>query len=191
MLGPRIRDTLRVGGTGPCRFRRRGANLGKGVGDGVVGGEDDDGDEEEDGEEDDDSSELKEDGEAVPVGLSLYFPSICCRPMGSGQRIDSNWTFEAIESVRRDSELRERCRMPMPLLSEQQPSAASHLFDSEYRLDSTDSSLRAEGSKTYSGRGGLLVAGLASHLEGNAIGSGVLELEGGGREVVEVLVEEL
>ena len=50
---------------------------------------------------------------------------------------------------------------------------------------------RAPGAKTYSGRGGLLVAGLASHLEGNAIGSGVLELEGGGREVVEVLVEQL
>jgi hypothetical protein len=35
------------------------------------------------------------------------------------------------------------------------------------------------------------VAGLASDLEGNAVGSGVLELEGGGREVVEILVEEL
>jgi hypothetical protein len=35
------------------------------------------------------------------------------------------------------------------------------------------------------------VAGLAGHLEGNAIGSGVLELKGGGREVVEILVEEL
>lgn len=46
-------------------------------------------------------------------------------------------------------------------------------------------------SKTYSSRGGLLVAGLASHLEGNAIGGGVLELKGGGGQVVEVLVEEL
>jgi hypothetical protein len=45
--------------------------------------------------------------------------------------------------------------------------------------------------KTYSSRGGLLVAGLASDLEGNAVGSGVLELEGGSREVVEILVEEL
>ena len=45
--------------------------------------------------------------------------------------------------------------------------------------------------KTYSSRGDLLVAGLASHLEGDAIGSGVLELEGGGGQVVEVLVEEL
>lgn len=44
---------------------------------------------------------------------------------------------------------------------------------------------------TYSTRGGLLVAGLAGHLEGDAIGSGVLELEGGSREVVEILVEEL
>lgn len=45
--------------------------------------------------------------------------------------------------------------------------------------------------QTYSSRGGLLVAGLASHLEGNAIGSSVLELKGGGGQVVEVLVEEL
>jgi hypothetical protein len=44
---------------------------------------------------------------------------------------------------------------------------------------------------THSSRGGLLVAGLAGHLEGDAIGSGVLELEGGGREVVEILVQEL
>lgn len=47
------------------------------------------------------------------------------------------------------------------------------------------------GAKTYSSRGSLLVAGLASHLEGNAIGSSILELKGGGGEVVEVLVEEL
>ena len=43
----------------------------------------------------------------------------------------------------------------------------------------------------YSGGGGLLVAGLAGHLEGDAIGSSVLELEGSGVEVVEVLVQEL
>jgi hypothetical protein len=42
-----------------------------------------------------------------------------------------------------------------------------------------------------SSRGGLLVAGLAGHLEGDAIGGSVLELKGGGREVVEILVEEL
>lgn len=35
------------------------------------------------------------------------------------------------------------------------------------------------------------MAGLASDLEGNTVGGGILELEGGGREVVEVLVEEL
>jgi hypothetical protein len=35
------------------------------------------------------------------------------------------------------------------------------------------------------------VAGLAGHLESDAIGSGVLELKGGGREVVEILVKEL
>lgn len=44
---------------------------------------------------------------------------------------------------------------------------------------------------TYGARGGLLVAGLAGHLESDAIGSGVLELNGGGREVVEILVKEL
>lgn len=35
------------------------------------------------------------------------------------------------------------------------------------------------------------MAGLASDLEGDAVGGSVLELEGGGSEVVEVLVEEL
>ena len=35
------------------------------------------------------------------------------------------------------------------------------------------------------------MARLAGHLEGDAIGSSVLELEGGGREVVEILVQEL
>lgn len=35
------------------------------------------------------------------------------------------------------------------------------------------------------------MAGLAGHLEGDAIGSSVLELEGSGVEVVEILVEEL
>jgi hypothetical protein len=45
--------------------------------------------------------------------------------------------------------------------------------------------------EAYSGGGRLLVAGLAGHLEGDAIGSGVLELEGGSVKVVEVLVEEL
>lgn len=44
---------------------------------------------------------------------------------------------------------------------------------------------------THSSRSGLLVAGLARHLKGNAIGSGILELEGGGGEMVEILVEEL
>lgn len=35
------------------------------------------------------------------------------------------------------------------------------------------------------------MARLARHLEGDAIGGGVPELKGGGREVVEILVEEL
>jgi hypothetical protein len=35
------------------------------------------------------------------------------------------------------------------------------------------------------------VAGLASDLEGNAVRGGVLELKGGSREMVEILVEEL
>jgi hypothetical protein len=47
------------------------------------------------------------------------------------------------------------------------------------------------GEKTYSTGGDLVVAGLASDLEGNAIGGSVLELEGGGGQVVEILVEEL
>ena len=47
------------------------------------------------------------------------------------------------------------------------------------------------GGGTHGGRGGLLVAGLASDLEGDAIGGGVLELKGGGGQVVEVLVEKL
>jgi hypothetical protein len=60
------------------------------------------------------------------------------------------------------------------------------------RLVSAGCSRVEKGVKeAYSGGGGLLVAGLASHLEGDAIGSGVLELEGGSVEVVEVLVEEL
>lgn len=35
------------------------------------------------------------------------------------------------------------------------------------------------------------MARLASNLESNTVGGGVLELEGGGREMVEILVEEL
>lgn len=35
------------------------------------------------------------------------------------------------------------------------------------------------------------MAGLASDLEGDTVWGGVLELEGGGREVVEILVKEL
>lgn len=35
------------------------------------------------------------------------------------------------------------------------------------------------------------MAGLAGHLESDAIGGSVLELESSGREVVEILVEEL
>lgn len=44
---------------------------------------------------------------------------------------------------------------------------------------------------TYSSSGALLVGGLAGDLESNVVGGVALELEGGGREVVEVLVEEL
>ena len=35
------------------------------------------------------------------------------------------------------------------------------------------------------------MAGLASDLEGNTVGGDVLELEGGGRKMVEILVKEL
>lgn len=44
---------------------------------------------------------------------------------------------------------------------------------------------------TYSARGVLIMAGLAVDLEGNAVGGSVLELDGGGRKVIEILVEEL
>lgn len=44
---------------------------------------------------------------------------------------------------------------------------------------------------TYSSGGGLVVAGLASELQASAIGQSVLDLDGAGREVVEILVEEL
>lgn len=45
--------------------------------------------------------------------------------------------------------------------------------------------------RTHSSRGGLVVAGLAGYLEGDIVGGSVLELQGGGREVIEILVEEL
>lgn len=44
---------------------------------------------------------------------------------------------------------------------------------------------------TYSARGVLVMAGLAVDLEGDTVGGSVLELDGGGRKVVEILVEEL
>jgi hypothetical protein len=76
----------------------------------------------------------------VPVGLSVYFPSI--------------WRRKASVSVGSPEDSRKR-------------------------------------GFTYGSRGGLFVAGLASDLEGDTVGGGVLELEGGGREVVEILVKEL
>lgn len=44
---------------------------------------------------------------------------------------------------------------------------------------------------TYSTAGGLVVAALASDLEGYIVGSVALDLDGTGREVVEVLVQQL
>jgi hypothetical protein len=44
---------------------------------------------------------------------------------------------------------------------------------------------------TYSTAGGLIVAVLASDLEGNIVGGVALELDGGSRHVVEILVQEL
>lgn len=44
---------------------------------------------------------------------------------------------------------------------------------------------------TYSTAGGLLVAALASDLEGNIVGGVALDLDGAGRQVVEVLVQQL
>ena len=44
---------------------------------------------------------------------------------------------------------------------------------------------------TYRAAGGIVVAALASDLEGDIVGGVALDLEGAGRQVVEVLVEEL
>lgn len=44
---------------------------------------------------------------------------------------------------------------------------------------------------TYRAAGGVVMAALAGHLEGNIVGGVALDLEGASREVVEVLVEEL
>jgi len=45
--------------------------------------------------------------------------------------------------------------------------------------------------RTYGSAGSLVMAALASHLEGNIVGGVALDLEGSGRQVVEVLVQEL
>lgn len=47
------------------------------------------------------------------------------------------------------------------------------------------------GGYSYRARGGLVVAALASHLEGNIVGGVALDLDGTGGQVVEVLVEQL
>lgn len=47
------------------------------------------------------------------------------------------------------------------------------------------------GGRTYRSAGDLVVAALASDLEGNIVGSVALDLEGACGQVVEVLVEEL
>ena len=47
------------------------------------------------------------------------------------------------------------------------------------------------GEGTYRAAGALLVARLARDLEVNIVGGLVLELDGGGREVVKVLVQQL
>jgi hypothetical protein len=45
--------------------------------------------------------------------------------------------------------------------------------------------------RTYRAAGGIVVGALASDLEGNIVGGVALDLDGAGREVVEVLVQEL
>jgi hypothetical protein len=52
-------------------------------------------------------------------------------------------------------------------------------------------SFRRTKDETYRAAGHLVVAALASDLEGNIVRGVALDLEGAGREVVEVLVEEL
>ena len=50
---------------------------------------------------------------------------------------------------------------------------------------------RQRRAKTYRSAGDLVVAALAGHLECNIVGGVALDLEGSGRQVVEILVEEL
>jgi len=96
--------------------------------------------------------------DAVPVGLSVYFPSIYARaPVSVGGSSRTPRTVRTNATTRCVTQRRAGGRM----------------------------------GGTHGSRGGLLVAGLASDLEGDAIGGGVLELKGGGGQVVEVLVEKL
>lgn len=53
------------------------------------------------------------------------------------------------------------------------------------------SAIGSSGRVTYGSAGGLVVAALASHLEGDIVRGVALDLEGAGRQVVEVLVKEL
>lgn len=152
---------------GRFEFLRGGLRLNVGGGDG-------------DGEEDDDE---RDDG-VVPVGLSVYFPSIYSsnRPgqssVSKGRGIGRCRGWQVSRGSSKDAR---RGRLREPRLPEHPPPNPR-----EMPLRSA-----SQRSNTNSSRGGLLVAGLASDLEGNTVGGGILELEGGGREVVEVLVEEL
>jgi hypothetical protein len=66
-------------------------------------------------------------------------------------------------------------------------------FVSPTQLGLSHALVEADGTGGYSyrARGGIVVAALASHLEGNIVGGVALDLDGSRRQVVEVLAEQL
>jgi hypothetical protein len=114
-----------------------------------------------------------EEGTAVEAGLLEVEVELGALGGGGGEEVEETLKLQALGQGVVDLELGVQSVGGVPSLGQGQAGGLVGVFS-------------LNGS-----RGGLLVAGLAGHLEGNAIGSGVLELKGGGREVVEILVEEL
>lgn len=75
--------------------------------------------------------------------------------------------------------------------SSQPPGYVTFVFPTQLVLSHVLDEADGAGGYSYRARGGLVVAALASHLEGNVVGGVALDLDGTGREVVEVLVEQL
>lgn len=95
---------------------------------------------------------------ALPLLLSVYFPSICATTKNPSQPVDKLYIFAlAIDRV------------------------LSQGFGDGYGTE----------IQSYRSGGVLLVAALASDLEGDVVGGVALDLDGTGRDVVEVLVEQL